>query len=74
VKGVGSISAHFFLLLIQNQLVMTKYELLEETNEIGETIYFIEKDGQYLEGSIKLDLERAKEVYEQVRGGIQVHL
>ena len=45
---------------------MAKYELIKETNALGDVIYYIEADGSYVEGSIKLDLERAKEAYDNI--------
>lgn len=45
---------------------MAKYELIKETNALGDVIYYIEADGCYVEGSIKLDLERAKEAYDNI--------
>lgn len=45
---------------------MAKYELIKETNALGDVIYYIEKDGSYVDGSIKLDLERAKEAYDNI--------
>jgi hypothetical protein len=45
---------------------MAKYELIRETNASGDSYYFTERDGSYVEGSIKIDFTEAVEVFQQI--------
>ena len=46
-----------------------KIELIKEVTEMGETWYFVKKDGSYFDGSATRDIEKAEEIYNKLKAG-----